>query len=205
MEWLRAGCSARSSANRSRCPRNAPSHRHRRLRCAGLHPSQRRGASRPEARKHHGGRPGRHQADRFRHRRQGRRAAPDLRKPLPGDGHARLHFARAGEGQARRRPQRHLLAGRDALRDADRPDSLQGANPFADHERPAAGNPIPPREHNPAISRSCRKSCTAPWSGSRRTATPRPTSLPGIWSISTRSRSRTAPSCEIGRSPARHG
>ena len=35
-------------------------------------------------------------------------------------GHARLHFARAGEGQARRRAQRSLCAGRDAVRDADR-------------------------------------------------------------------------------------
>ena len=36
------------------------------------------------------------------------------------DGHARLHLARAGEGQARRRAQRHLRAGRHAVRNADR-------------------------------------------------------------------------------------
>ncbi len=35
-----------------------PAHRHRRLRCPGLHPSQRRRAPRPEAGEHHGRRPG---------------------------------------------------------------------------------------------------------------------------------------------------
>ena len=38
--------------------------------------------------------------------------------------HAQLHLARAGEGQARRRPQRHLLHGRHPLRDAHRQTAL---------------------------------------------------------------------------------
>ncbi len=42
---------------------------------ARLHPPQRRGASRSEAGKHHGGRRRSHQADRLRHRGQGRRAS----------------------------------------------------------------------------------------------------------------------------------
>ncbi len=70
---------------------------------------------------------GQHQADRLRHRRQGGLAPPDLRQALAGDGHAGLHFARAGEGQARRRAQRYLRAGRDAVRDADRQGAVHRA------------------------------------------------------------------------------
>jgi hypothetical protein len=45
----------------------------------------------------------------------GKEGSADVRQTLPGDGHARLHFPRAGERQTRRRAQRHLRAGRHAL------------------------------------------------------------------------------------------
>jgi eukaryotic-like serine/threonine-protein kinase len=55
-------------------------HRHRRSRRPRIHPRQRRGASRPEAGKHHGRRQRQHQAHRLRHRRRFRRAPPHLRQ-----------------------------------------------------------------------------------------------------------------------------
>ena len=54
------------------------------------------------------GRP--HQADRFRHRVQGRRAAIDLRQALQNPGDTRVHFARTGQREARRCSQRPVLA-----------------------------------------------------------------------------------------------
>ena len=96
---------------------------------------------------------GPHQADRLRHRGQGGRAAAHVRQAFADRGHARLHFTRAGEGQARRRPQRHLLAGRDSVRDVDRRRRpSQGPNPFAVMNDRLVNNPVPPRELNPEIS-----------------------------------------------------
>ena len=46
-----------------------------------------------------------------------------------GDGHARLHAAGAGAGQARGLPLRHLLAGRRALRDLHRAGCPSPATP----------------------------------------------------------------------------
>ena len=54
----------------------------------------------------------------------------------PDPGHARLHLARAGQGQAGRPPQRHLQPGGDPLRDGDRLDALRGREPLRRHERP---------------------------------------------------------------------
>ena len=111
---------------------------------------------------------------------QRRRAAPDLRQALAGHGHARLHFARAGEGQARRRAQRHLRAGRDALRDADRQGAVPRAESLRHHERPAAEQPhSAARDRSRDLARSCRRSSTAPWNAIPRTATPAPANSPG--------------------------
>ena len=52
------------------------------------------------------------------------RAAADVRQAVAGDGDAGLHFARAGEGEARRRAHRFVCDGRDAVRDADRQDAV---------------------------------------------------------------------------------
>jgi hypothetical protein len=109
------------------------------LRCPGLHAQARRRPPRPEAGKHHGRCRGPHQADRLRHRHEGRCAAADLYHAVLGSGHAGLHLSGAGQGQARRSAQRHLFAGHHLLRDADRRDALQRAESAGGDERaPAA-------------------------------------------------------------------
>jgi serine/threonine protein kinase len=45
----------------------------------------------------------------------------------------------------------------------------------------------------------CKRCYTGPWSASRRTAIPRPTNSPGIWSIWIKWASRTGLNCAIGR------
>ena len=86
------------------------------------------------ARRHAGG-----QGDRLRHR-QGDGPAADredaLHRLRPDDRHAALHEPRAGgdERPGHRHAQRHLLAGRAALRAADRHDAVRQGAPAA---RPA--------------------------------------------------------------------
>ena len=80
------------------------------------------------------------------------RAAAHLRKVVADGGDARLHFAGAGEGQARRRPQRHLLAGRDSVRNADRQRRRFRAPIRSRHERPAGEQSGAAARDNPEIS-----------------------------------------------------
>ena len=105
---------------------------------AGLHAQAGDCASRPEAGKRDGGCARRDQADRLRHRDEGRRAPADVCEPLCNDGHARLHFTRAGEGPARRPAQRHLRDGHHALRDADGAGAVCGSESAGGDERAAA-------------------------------------------------------------------
>ena len=67
---------------------------------------------------------GPHQAHRLRHRGAGGSAAADLRQAVTSDGYARLHFSGTGQRETRRRAQRYLRAGRDAVRNAHRQDAL---------------------------------------------------------------------------------
>ena len=78
------------------------------------------------------------QVDRFRHRRRARDRGglPSPRSPRPWA--RRTIFLRAGEIQARRRAQRRLCAGSDALRDDDGRRAFPRAEPVCHHERPAA-------------------------------------------------------------------
>ena len=68
--------------------------------------------------------------------------APDRHRP--GDGHLRLHGARAGAGHPpRRRPRRHLFAGLHALSAADGPRSVPGRDADADSPgAPRVADPV---------------------------------------------------------------
>jgi serine/threonine protein kinase len=92
------------------------------------------------------------------------RAPSDLRQAVAGDGHARLHFSGAGEGQARRRRSDIYALGVMLVRDADRQVPFTGNNPFAIMNDRLLNYPVPPRAPlNPEISRrSCRRSSIAP-------------------------------------------
>ena len=84
-------------------------------------------------------------------------------------GTRRLHLARAGEGQAGRRPLRHLCRGRHPLRDAHGQAALLRLVAHGSHERPdaepsAAAALWPTRRSR----RNCRRSCIARWSAIRR-------------------------------------
>ena len=81
-----------------------------------------------------------------------RRAPSHLRQVVAGDGHAGLHFARAGEGQARRRAQRSVFVGRDFVRNADRQGAVHGSQSVCHHERPGAEQSHPPRAVNSQIT-----------------------------------------------------
>ena len=73
--------------------------------------------------------------------------------PVGHAGHAGLHFAGAGEGPARRPAQRHLRAGRHALRDADRASRPSaGPNPLAVMNERVLNDPKPARKLNAEIS-----------------------------------------------------
>ena len=115
--------------------------RHRRAGCrrARVRAPARGRASRREAREHHGARQRRGEDHRFRRRAAAHRDAHAGRQRVRL---AALHVARAGDGPHGRRALRHLLAGRRALRDADRPAALlrRGSqqHPHAGAARPDA-------------------------------------------------------------------
>ena len=88
------------------------------LRRARVRARRRRDPPGHQAGERHGHAQGRGQGHGLRHRAH-RRGTADRAADVGGPGHRRLHLARAGAGPARRRPQRHLLAGRRAVRDAD--------------------------------------------------------------------------------------
>ena len=91
-----------------------------------------------------------------------RRPAAASGSPGPGVavGHAGLHEPRAGgRRRAARRPQRHLLAGLRALRDARRRAAVHRAHPAGRHR---AGASWSPRPRSAACARRCR------WRGGRR-------------------------------------
>ena len=121
----------------------------------GPHRPDRRGARLRPQEGHH---PPRHKAGehpdddrrqdqdhRLRHR-QGGLVEPDDHGAVSR--HAELHVARAGLGRARGRTQRHLLARRRPLRDADQPQAVLGRQPHGDllQDRPrglhAARRPV---------------------------------------------------------------
>ena len=79
-------------------------------------------------------------------------AAAYVRQVFPDHGNAGLYLAGTGERQARRRAQRHLCAGRDALRNAHREGAVHRANPFVIMNDRLLNNPVPPREIDPTIS-----------------------------------------------------
>ena len=108
---------------------------------AGLCPSPERGAPRHQARQHHvRGRQRHGQGHRLRHRADHRLEQDQDR---PGAGHAQLHVARADRRQEGGRPIRPVLAGRDAVPDADRgaavPRRFDGRTDVQDRQRRGAG------------------------------------------------------------------
>ena len=128
----------------------------------------------PEAREHlrHERRPGEDPGLRPREADARRRAGPGHATSRPQPRHrarrhprdARLHVARAGPGQARRRALRHLLLRRDPLRDARGPPRLprrlRGRHDVGDPEGGPAGSlrhqperPARARPHRPPLPR----------------------------------------------------
>ena len=133
-------------------------------------------------------------------------AAADVCQAHAGHGHAGLHFARAGEIEARRRAQRRLCAGSDALRDAHRRRAVPRAECLCHHERPAAEqSDSTARTESRDLAASCRRSSTAPWSAIPPTVMPAPRSLRTTCAIRSRSAWRNVPNCGTGRSGARPG
>ena len=114
--------------HRAPAPRPRRRHRRPRGRRPGLRPPPRGGPPRRQARQraHHRGRPG--QGDRLRDR-PGRQHRGEPDPDRGGHGHGHLLLPRAGRGHGGRRPQRHLLARRRALRDGDRPAAVPGRHP----------------------------------------------------------------------------
>ena len=104
---------------------------------------------------------------------------PDAHRRPPG--HAAVHEPRAGPGPAGRdrRPDRRLLAGRDALRAADAPPGLRRP---ATGRRSCGGSPTRSRRRCGSSTRRCRatwrRSSLRRWPRSRPAATPRPRSWP---------------------------
>ena len=69
--------------------------------------------------------------------------------------------------------QRHLLAGRDAVRNAHRQDAISGRESIRGDERSRAEQSHPRRANSiRQFRRSCRKSFTARWNATRRIAMP---------------------------------
>ena len=131
-----------------RRPAGAPGRRGAGPRPRPRHPPPRHQAGQPAARRRGpalghrlrpGAGPGRRPADAHR------------RRP----GHAAVHEPRAGAGPAGgdRRPDRHLLAGRDALRAADAPPGLRRPRPGRD---PAADRRARSRRRCGGSTRRCR-------------------------------------------------
>ena len=99
---------------------------------------------------------------------------------------AALHVARTGDGPHGRRPLRHLLAGRGALRDADRPAALCRRRPQRHPQAGAAATrPLRPA----ATTRRCRARSTTSWQ--RRS--------PRIPATATRTRTTWRRTCAISR------
>ena len=74
-----------------------------------------------------------------------------------------------------------------------------GPNPFAIMNDRLLNNPVPPRELNPEISPQLQEMIYRAIEREPQNRYPRPANSPGIWSIRTRSASRTAKNCATGR------
>ena len=88
-----------------------------------------------------------------------------------GDGHAVLHVARAVRGQGRHRPpRRHLLAGRDPVRDADRQGAVRRRRLRRDHRQAHHRRRPSPRAINPRCPPAIEASSCARWPSRARIA-----------------------------------
>ena len=144
--------------------------------------------------------------------RPGRRTAPrgtDRDGAAPPD--ARLREPRAGPRRARHDGDRHLLAGRGAVRAVDRAAPVPGHRPLGGRDRArrvrggarAAGRVAGPRQHHPhGPAQGAGAAVRRPW-----TRSPRTCGAPsrGIRSSPARTRSPTAPGKFVARHRAGHG
>ena len=94
-------------------------------------------------------------------------AKPHLCQLYRDAGHARLHRSGTGEGQARRPPRRHLLHGRDPLRDAHRQAAVHRPIALAAINDRLLNHPCRPASPIQRSPLSCRKIFTAPWSAAK--------------------------------------
>ena len=148
-------------------------HRQPHLRGPRVPPFARGHPPRPQAGEHHALRRRQHPRHGLRHRQGGRAAAADFRRLFRLDGHARLHGPRAGQGQAQRRPHRHLQLGREMLYEmVTGAAPFEGNNPYAIMNARLIGDPVAPRGGLiPNCRRRWRRSSCTRWSGSLSTAT----------------------------------
>ena len=79
------------------------------------------------------------------------RPGPDARRS--DHRHAEVRLARAGLGRARRCPQRHLLPGRDVVRDGGRQTTVRGFHADGGHAEARPRNPCRPCKRS---TRPCR-------------------------------------------------